>query len=937
MAVDDGRRSPGRSNDTIGSGLPGTPYTDQDYEGSVTPDAPGVFFVTTYTDRAHVKISVGQGPKYRGRMLKRALYYRIYWIPGTLLSDTDAKDPEKFLKAFGQAEMVVTERAPINGATISVLTVAHVGEVGWWLATSVNRDEIESPPCPPFPAPTGSDVNDAIIPSDPSACSAQLVPMINRGLTTDIQVRVSAVRPPEASFAGYQIYIWNFGNQGQLWEGPFFSVQNIAAGGVLSGTFTIEPDAPMPLASAGLVNATNGSPTINQTAGSPVSGWNAAWANSNQAISIIDGANPRAYWSRYIVACNPATPSITLDIGFLGTTGSGYPYMVYSVPLSGVTFTAPHPVRLYFIAVSKAGTRRADPLNAPFYEFPFGFCPQLTAPLQPVNLVGVSTGTTITLTWQHNTPGTSADTTTSHFNIYRDRAGTYPTAPTGTRPISPFATVKFDQSIPDNGTYMWVDRAFDTDPTSGTWDFDPRNPGEYDYWITAVNINGLENTQAIPTTGNIILQGNTGAENDPTIYRDNQWNRLYNAKFASLFAVAPGGNVALSKANNANIAATARLVDGQLMYGGWDPGKDVANGGTGFFTYVAGTPPAGDPFCPWEYLIAGTGVIPALVFANVADLRSTGEVLLDPGAGAGAGDYSVLWQECVQEKYLRGENVVLSFYGKLSGAAGTAGLIRMQVGWYDTTNGENVNGVDFSTSNLTASYQRYSLITTMPAYAGIRNDTVAIAKIGVVGGTTKMLASMPMVNGGKLGAQWTPIMNPQDAPGSTGGGSTGGSPIDPNQPAEHCLVAGALVTMADGTEKPIQDVRIGERVLAFDGEMEPGHARPTSKVKGISVSEGRELVHVMTREGNSATCTPKHRFAGPPGKYAVTWQRAEDLKTGDLLLIYDDDLAMPRFDAVCYVERQTLDTPTKVYELALEPHHNFWSNGILSHNLKPQG
>ncbi len=78
---------------------------------------------------------------------------------------------------------------------------------------------------------------------------------------------------------------------------------------------------------------------------------------------------------------------------------------------------------------------------------------------------------------------------------------------------------------------------------------------------------------------------------------------------------------------------------------------------------------------------------------------------------------------------------------------------------------------------------------------------------------------------------------------------------DPDQ----CLVAGTRVTMADGSQKPIEDVRAGDEVLACYGSGRFGPAR----VSDTHMSRRRAGIRVTTSGGRELVSTPEHtHFAG---------------------------------------------------------------------------
>ena len=78
---------------------------------------------------------------------------------------------------------------------------------------------------------------------------------------------------------------------------------------------------------------------------------------------------------------------------------------------------------------------------------------------------------------------------------------------------------------------------------------------------------------------------------------------------------------------------------------------------------------------------------------------------------------------------------------------------------------------------------------------------------------------------------------------------------DPDQ----CLVAGTLVTMADGSKRPIEQIEAGDLVLSSHGS---GRFAP-SRVLRTHQSSARELVAITTASGRRIVSTPEHtHFAG---------------------------------------------------------------------------
>ena len=99
-----------------------------------------------------------------------------------------------------------------------------------------------------------------------------------------------------------------------------------------------------------------------------------------------------------------------------------------------------------------------------------------------------------------------------------------------------------------------------------------------------------------------------------------------------------------------------------------------------------------------------------------------------------------------------------------------------------------------------------------------------------------------------------------------------------------CLLEGTRVTMADGTERPIEDVRAGDAVLSGYGS---GDFRPAN-VLAVHRSERAEGVAITTTSGRRLVSTPEHvHFAGymvgrAPQLYVtyLMWRKGRGFRVG---------------------------------------------------------
>ena len=144
--------------------------------------------------------------------------------------------------------------------------------------------------------------------------------------------------------------------------------------------------------------------------------------------------------------------------------------------------------------------------------------------------------------------------------------------------------------------------------------------------------------------------------------------------------------------------------------------------------------------------------------------------------------------------------------------------------------------------------------------------------------------------------------------------------------AESCSInsftAGTPVLMADGTQKPIEDVEVGDEVLATDPQTGESGAREVAEL----IRHGGEhtMVDVTLDDGTVIEATDEHPFwSANRGEFVF----AIDLEVGDLVLGADGDLLTVTAAAV-YVEDLT------AYNLAIEGIHTYYAGEtpVLVHN-----
>lgn len=93
-----------------------------------------------------------------------------------------------------------------------------------------------------------------------------------------------------------------------------------------------------------------------------------------------------------------------------------------------------------------------------------------------------------------------------------------------------------------------------------------------------------------------------------------------------------------------------------------------------------------------------------------------------------------------------------------------------------------------------------------------------------------------------------------------------------------CFLAGTKVPMLDGTEKNIEDIKVGDEVYSFDLNAE--QARAGKVLFSGETAKVLETVVITLDNGESFECTPNHLIMTRQGDYV----RADSLRTGNSLM-----------------------------------------------------
>ncbi len=136
--------------------------------------------------------------------------------------------------------------------------------------------------------------------------------------------------------------------------------------------------------------------------------------------------------------------------------------------------------------------------------------------------------------------------------------------------------------------------------------------------------------------------------------------------------------------------------------------------------------------------------------------------------------------------------------------------------------------------------------------------------------------------------------------------------------AEVCFVAGTPILMADGTSKPIEEIRPGDMVLSVDHNDPEKDTPKPARVTRFFDNGLKSVVKLLfenqkTGEQFEVVCTPSHRF------YVKNkgWINAEALQTGEQCISAKET-------EITFISREELKDAQRVYNFEVEEKHTYF-------------
>lgn len=129
-----------------------------------------------------------------------------------------------------------------------------------------------------------------------------------------------------------------------------------------------------------------------------------------------------------------------------------------------------------------------------------------------------------------------------------------------------------------------------------------------------------------------------------------------------------------------------------------------------------------------------------------------------------------------------------------------------------------------------------------------------------------------------------------------------------------CLAKDTKILMADGTEKAVSEIAVGDQLMSTDGS---GNAVEVSKV---TTGKSENIYTILLENGDTVRATRMHPFAVPSGEFVTVI----DMNTQTMLKVKGADTGSRV--VYCYPD----DYNSDVYNIDLKSGNSFYANGIVS-------
>ncbi|MEW1551828.1 polymorphic toxin-type HINT domain-containing protein [Streptomyces tsukubensis] len=144
------------------------------------------------------------------------------------------------------------------------------------------------------------------------------------------------------------------------------------------------------------------------------------------------------------------------------------------------------------------------------------------------------------------------------------------------------------------------------------------------------------------------------------------------------------------------------------------------------------------------------------------------------------------------------------------------------------------------------------------------------------------------------------------------------------RPKAHSFPAGTPVLMADGTGRPIEQVKVGDQVTATDPDT--GETGSRTVTRTIHTPDDRDFTDVTLTDGSTLTSTRNHPYWS---ENARAWKQAGALRAGDTL-------RTPNNSAAAIAATRNWQGLKDAYDLTVDDLHTYYvstgTTNVLVHN-----
>ncbi|MEM5871995.1 MAG: Hint domain-containing protein, partial [Candidatus Aenigmatarchaeota archaeon] len=152
----------------------------------------------------------------------------------------------------------------------------------------------------------------------------------------------------------------------------------------------------------------------------------------------------------------------------------------------------------------------------------------------------------------------------------------------------------------------------------------------------------------------------------------------------------------------------------------------------------------------------------------------------------------------------------------------------------------------------------------------------------------------------------------------TGTGYTCNITVGSKNGGSGCFPAGTKIRMVDGSTRNIEDIKIGDKILSFDGE-----GLVEGNVNNI-FGPIKDYVYLLKTESKEIKVTSEHPFYVGNGRFLTV----EELKVGDWVYVLKENKMVP--EKIIY--KELLFEPTYVYNLRVGETETFFAGDFAVHN-----